>query len=277
MRPLDRLSDRRAIVALVAVWLALNAAYFVWNGPAEREPNRRAVLLSPRTLQFYESPQQWAGGVHLQRLGGNLPFRLLQPPDRSEARRSPLLLFLHGAGQCGRDNQQQLVGLPDQMSQPDWRRRFPCFVLAPQCPDNGSWSTRMEDLENLVIRVCEDFPVDRRRVYVTGLSMGGFGAWELAARRPELFAAVVPICGGGEASWAERLKTVPLWAVHGDADETIPVASSRNMIQAIRNAGGRPLFTELPGVGHDSWTQTYRDPDGVLRWVFEQANDHAER
>ncbi len=126
-------------------------------------------------------------------------------------------------------------------------------------------------VEDLMIQ----HPIDPERVYLTGLSMGGFGCWSLAAKEPNLFAAVVPICGGGNPTWAKRLIDVPIWAVHGDADETVPVKQSRTMIAAIREAGGQPIYTQLNGVEHDSWTQTYRDPYGVLSWMFEQRNERA--
>ena len=103
--------------------------------------------------------------------------------------------------------------------------------------------------------------------------MGGFGCWHLAARRPELFAAVVPLCGGGNIDNAESLVNVPIWAVHGDQDESVPVDESRKMIDAIRRAGGEPKYLELEGVGHDCRPQAYDDPDGVIAWMFSQVND----
>jgi len=114
-------------------------------------------------------------------------------------------------------------------------------------------------------------PVDLDRIYVTGLSMGGYGSWDLAIRTPEKFAAVVPICGGGDESQAARLLGVPIWAWHGDADPAVPVERSRRMIAAIRQAGGNPKYTELAGVGHDSWNPAYRDPHGPIPWLFEQS------
>ena len=102
--------------------------------------------------------------------------------------------------------------------------------------------------------------------------MGGYGCWSLAAKEPELFAAAVPICGGGDPTSASRLVKIPTWAVHGDVDRAVPVDQSRTMIAAIREAGGQPKYTELKGVEHDSWMQTYRDPNGVLKWRFEQRN-----
>jgi predicted peptidase len=113
--------------------------------------------------------------------------------------------------------------------------------------------------------------IDRRRVYLTGISMGGFGAWSLAARYPEAFAAVVPVCGRGDPEQARLLVGVPLWAVHGEADTVVAPEGSRCMIEAIRAAGGTPQYTELRGVGHSSWRQAFDDSSGVLAWMFAQA------
>jgi len=117
--------------------------------------------------------------------------------------------------------------------------------------------------------VLNDEPIDQDRVYLTGISMGGFGTWDLAARKPERFAAILPICGGGDERVAGHLTALPTWCFHGDADTAVPVARSRSMIAAVRAAGGRPVYSELPGVGHDSWTPAYRDPF-VLDWLFTQ-------
>jgi predicted peptidase len=134
----------------------------------------------------------------------------------------------------------------------------------------------VNDLEQLIEGLCRAYPIDRRRIYLTGLSMGGFGAWELAARRPELFAAVVPICGGGNVDVADRLVHVPIWAVHGADDTIVKVQTTRRMIAAVRAAGGSPRYTELPGVGHDSWRWTYSDGSGVVAWMFEQVNERPQ-
>jgi predicted peptidase len=135
----------------------------------------------------------------------------------------------------------------------------------------------MPDLESLVDHMRTLPSVDPQRVYLTGFSMGGYGAWGLAARRPDLFAAVVPICGGGDPRWGQALAAVPIWAVHGADDDVVPVRGSRDMIAAIRLAGGQPRYTELPGVRHDSWPQTYGDPQGVVPWMFDQVNQQRPR
>jgi len=130
----------------------------------------------------------------------------------------------------------------------------------------------MPELEALIQRTIRDHHIDPQRIYLTEFSMGGYGAWELAARRPDLFAAVVPICGGGDTKWAPSLKEVPLWAVHGAEDNTMdfPPIRSREMIQALRSAGGNPRYTELPGIGHDSWHKAYDPGSGIFTWMLHQ-------
>ena len=212
-------------------------------------------------------------------------YRLLRPPTVAAHARYPLVLFLHGAGERGRDNEKQLKYLPTWMAEPAMRAKHPCFLLAPQCRDDERWvdvswadtkSTRQGPPTTdmiAVIAALEEVlrtePVDPGRVYLTGLSMGGFGTWDLAARRPERFAAILPICGGGDEQTAARIAKLPIWCAHGDADEAVPVERSRNMIAALRAAGGSPHYVEMPGVGHDSWTPTYRDP-AALDWLFAQ-------
>ena len=216
----------------------------------------------------------------------SLPYRLLKPARIEPGKLYPLVLFLHGAGERGLDNQKQLAYLPTWLASDENRRSYPCFVIAPQCPDEMKWSNvdwtnpASEPLGEISqpMRLgrrhsgCGDREKSDRpgRVYLTGLSMGGYGSWELAERMPERFAALVPICGGGDEAQANRLVGLPIWAWHGEADEAVPVERSRRMIAAIKQAGGTPRYTELKGVGHDSWTAAYTGPDGVLPWMFEQ-------
>lgn len=128
----------------------------------------------------------------------------------------------------------------------------------------------MQVVIDILDQVIASSPIDRARLYLTGLSMGGFGTWDLGTRLADRWAAVAPICGGGDDLYADRLIGVPVWAWHGDADDVVPVAKSRRMIEAIRRSGGQPKYTELAGVGHDSWTPAYRDEHGILPWMFAQ-------
>lgn len=217
--------------------------------------------------------------------GAELRYRWHAPADAGAGGRLPLVLFLHGAGERGDDNHAQLKhGVEDILA---WSRDNgePCLLVAPQCPAESSWAAfdrGTRDLQGdaeptpamrlvigLLDELLRDQPVDPRRVYVTGLSMGGFGTWFLLARIPERIAAAVPICGGGDPSTAGRFKQVPVWAFHGARDPVVPPETTRRMIEALRREGALPGSTEYPDAGHDSWTATYRDGQ-VLRWIFSQ-------
>ncbi len=223
------------------------------------------------------------------------PYRLLRPDGATADSPLPLVVFLHGAGERGENNTAQLRHFPERwVSEPHLGKRHPAFVLAVQCPENEAWSgvDRREDgtwhvgaptvapamraVEELIRELAADPAVDRTRIYLTGLSMGGFGSWDLVARHGDWFAAVVPICGGGDVANAEAIVATetPIWNVHGQADGVVPVDLSRKTITAIRDAGGRVGHTELPGVGHDSWVWAY-GPQGVIDWMFAQQRPQA--
>ena len=206
----------------------------------------------------------------------SLPYRLMKPADYDASKKYPLVVFLHGAGERGDDNKAQLRhGIKDFVSDAA-RKKHPCFLIAPQCPRGKGWASFGKDsagagrlVLGLIDELRKEFTIDDKRIYLTGLSMGGFGTWDLLARKPDLFAAGIPICGGGDPAKAEKLAKIPIWAFHGDKDGAVNVDRTRKMIAAIKKAGGEPKYTEYKGVGHDSWTATYKDP-AVLEWLFAQ-------
>lgn len=217
-------------------------------------------------------------------------YRLLTPAGAAPGKRYPLVLFLHGAGERGSDNRSQINYLPTWMASPENRQRYACFVIVPQCRPETFWVETPRALDRavprqapgpqmqVVINILEDvlanYPVDTQRLYLTGLSMGGYGSWDLGTRLADRWAAVAPICGGGDELYADRLVGVPVWAWHGDRDDIVPVGKSRSMVEAIRRAGGDPKYTELSGVGHDSWMAAYTSADdGLLPWLFAQRKD----
>ena len=220
--------------------------------------------------------------------GLRMPYRLLVPEDSASA--YPLVLFFHGSGERGKDNKKQLVHGVERFARPDSRSRYPCFVLAPQCPIDLDkqpmmWTGERERMHLLkltpevaiplrtaleLLNMIEgNYPIDRDRIYITGISMGGYAAWEALIRHPQRFAAAIPVCGGGDVSHADRIKNIPVWAFHGSDDPVVPVECSRSMIKMIKNAGGQPLYTEYPGVGHNSWDRAYAEPE-LLSWLFSQ-------
>ncbi len=215
-------------------------------------------------------------------------YRLLAPETVGQGQVYPLVLFLHGAGERGTDNRVQIKYLPALLAHDKYRQEYPCFLVVPQCRPDRLWvetpraydraaprqapGPQMQIVINILGEVIHNHPVDPARLYLTGLSMGGYGSWDLGTRLADRWAAVAPICGGGDELYADRLTDVPVWAWHGDADEIVPVAKSRRMVEAIRHAGGQPKYTELPGVGHDSWTPAYSSPTGLVPWMFAQRN-----
>jgi predicted peptidase len=215
----------------------------------------------------------------------SIPYRLLKPEAVEPGKKYPLVLFLHGIGERGSNNSRQLTHGVGDFARPENRWKHPCFVVAPQCPLDDSWTplsslflwqvmrdeptAALKIVLELVDRLTADLPVDTHRVYITGLSMGGFGVWEAIARRPDLFAAAMPICGGGDAAGAVKFKDLPLWAFHGSIDITVPATRTTAMIDAMHRAGGKPRVTIFPAVGHICWTRVYPDPE-VMDWLFAQ-------
>ena len=243
-----------------------------------------AALAVAATVSAQSSPDPSAFTAGILEVDGQVyPYRLLEPlPELRDVPR-PLVVFLHGAGERGADNVAQLRWLPEVLAQPANRTAHPCFVLAVQCPTAARWvevpwadaapqplhadptpalRAVLRQLDVLVARP----DVDAARVYLTGLSMGGFGAFDLVAPAPERFAAVPAVCGGGAPATAERLVDVPFQVWHGAADRVVPVQRSRLMVEALGRAGAAVDYHELPEVGHDAWRQAY-GPDGFA-WLF---------
>jgi predicted peptidase len=213
--------------------------------------------------------------------GKSLRYRLYAPGSQVEGVRYPIVLFLHGLEAIGRDNHKQISGM-DRAGSQLWsaaasQAAHPCFVLAPQCPIGGLWvnmltrrpSASLRRVMELLQELERQYPLDRDRVYVTGQSIGGFGAWALVTEYPGYFAAAVPICGGGSTRRARLLANTAIWAFHGSADPVVPVFESRRMISAVRKAGGNPRYTEYPLRLHNVWDTAYAEP-GLVEWVFRQ-------
>ncbi|HON93021.1 MAG TPA: prolyl oligopeptidase family serine peptidase [Sedimentisphaerales bacterium] len=179
----------------------------------------------------------------------------------------PVMLFLHGAGERGSDlNKVKVHGPPKLIEQ---GKDLPFIVVSPQCPAGTWWTEQLDALTALLDDVQTRYAVDVNRVYLTGLSMGGFGSWALGCRYPNRFAAIVPICGGGEWFLAERLKNVPVWAFHGAKDSVVPLRQSQEMVDALKRAGGNVQLTVYPEANHDSWTETYNNPK-LYEWLLSQ-------
>jgi predicted peptidase len=214
-----------------------------------------------------------------------LPYRLFSPKVLEAGKQYPVVLFLHGAGERGDDNEAQLRHGLSHFASEQCQARHPAFLVVPQCPKGKKWSevdwalpksplpeqpsSSMNLAMQILDRLIQQKLVDPKRVYVTGISMGGYGTWDAATRWPQRFAAAVPVCGGGDEDRAASLVHLPIWCFHGDADKAVLVERSRNMIEAVRKAGGQPKYSEYPGVGHNSWDKAYADPD-LYEWLFAQ-------
>lgn len=202
---------------------------------------------------------------------GQLPYQLFTPAIKP-GEKYPLVLFLHGAGERGDDNTAQLKHGAREFIKPENQAKHPCFVIAPQCPKEQWWAGENVDTALAIVEQFSNDPrIDTKRIYITGLSMGGFGTWSALAKEPKLFAAAIPICGGGDPATAERFKHIPIRVYHGDADTVITPDKSQAMIDALKAAGAKDAtLTLYPNVGHNSWAQSYANPE-VMAWLFTQS------
>ena len=214
-----------------------------------------------------------------------LPYRLLAPEKIDAGKKYPILLFFHGAAQRGNDNESQLADIPPLLKDSAGRKKYPCYILIPQCPNGKQWvevnwrdSTevmpeKISDVENLSMQLLNDMEkklaVDTSKIYVVGLSMGGFAVWDLICRFPEKFAAAVPICGGGDEAQAKKIIQIPIWAFHGKQDDFVPYSRSENMVAAVNKSGGNAKLTLYPNEKHASWNEVFADPE-LFKWLFAQ-------
>lgn len=221
-----------------------------------------------------------------------LRYRVLYPENYNPAKKYPLILLLHGAGERGNDNEAQLIHGSGLFTDPANRQQYPAIVVFPQCPRNDFWAridrdpNRKDSLNGLyfpserpigkslglVSELLDSLAaiVNTKKIYVGGLSMGGMGTFELLWRKPGFFAAAFPICGGGDpAKVKEYARKFPIWVFHGDKDNTVLPANSRLMVNALKAAGAKVKYTEYPGVGHNSWDNAFKEPD-LLKWLLSQ-------
>jgi predicted peptidase len=208
-----------------------------------------------------------------QRAEVNYLLFLPQGYEANGGKRWPLILFLHGAGERGTNIWKVAThGPPKHVAT---MRDFPFIVVSPQCPEGQIWSRDV--LLGLLDEVMAKYPVDKKRVYLTGLSMGGYGTWDLGLAHPERFAAIVPICGGGQTilvllssrDKASALKSLGVWAFHGGKDPVVPLEESQRMVDALKKARVEDVqLTVYPEAGHDSWTETYKNPK-LYEWLLQ--------
>ncbi len=201
------------------------------------------------------------------------PYLLFLPQGYGEIPKEwPMIFFLHGAGERGDDVELVKKHGPPKIVEESLD--FPFVVLSPQCPEEKWWSP--DSLIVLLDEIVSKYAIDEERIYLTGLSMGGFGTWSLACEYPERFAAAVPICGGGIPYRTRNMVNIPTWVFHGAKDAVVPLEESEDMVKALTKYGGDVRLTVYPEAGHDSWTETYNNPD-LYQWFLSHRRQDPEQ
>jgi predicted peptidase len=221
------------------------------------KPNKTAPSNAPRQTEESFQPKDDSQGYR---------YLLYKPSSKPSKGKWPLLVFLHGRGERGNNLNLVKKHGPAKIVE---SKDLPFIVASPQCPRTDLW-WKPEIVTGMVDDLLQKHPIDPDRVYLTGLSQGGFGTWATAAEYPKKFAAIAPVCGGGKTEWAKKYGSLPIWNFHGDADKVVPVRLSRVLVEAIKKAGGKIKHTEYPGVRHDSWTKTYRNPK-LYEWFLSHS------
>lgn len=210
--------------------------------------------------------------------GNSLDYLFMKPLEYDTTLKYPLVICLHGGPQSVKFKKALITEPAPLLSKRLNREKYPAFLFVPQAPPAQSWGGMpyASSIDTLLIEAIqslkESYAIDEDRLYLTGISMGGYGTWHLLGTHAEMFAAAIPMCGAGDPSMASNMVDVPVWAFHGSKDKNVPVSGSRQMIVAIEEAGGDPKYTEFPGVAHHVWPHV-QETDGVLDWLFEQKRE----
>lgn len=250
------------------------------------------VLFILISFTGYAQHSAYLKEIFTDRAGHNLPYRLLHPLNIEENASYPLVIFLHGSGERGDDNERQLIHGRELFADSLRRIQYPAYVLFPQCPKEMTWCSVNIDTSRYPLILSYDYlqtpewpltatielieflsnkyQIDRSRLYISGLSLGGMAVFEFVYRYPNLFAAALPICGGGnDKQYDKRVRSVPFRIYHGDADKAVDVGESRKMVKRLKKIGCRVEYIEYRGVGHNSWDHAFADPE-FLNWMFQQ-------
>lgn len=243
------------------------------------------------SLEFVAAQDEYERSVFVSSSGDSLNYRLLEPEVMQAGEKYPLVLFLHGAGERGNDNEKQLTHGGQMFLNPVNREKYPAFVLFPQCPESGYWAyeNRPQSFIPTQMPVGKEMPsvfqavkelldmylanpqVDKSRIYIMGLSMGAMGTYDMVSRFPDIFAAAVPICGTINPTRLSAARNVAFRIFHGDADDVVPVAGSRQAYKVLKAAGASVEYIEFPGCNHGSWNLAFNYPD-FMKWIFDQRN-----
>ena len=270
------------LTLFLGLWIGLTGISRAEDAASENSPPEpgKEVL---RTIAVPASQSYWSNEGNVDQLGEIKPadgtktetmhYWIFLPTDDSAKTEHgyPLLIFLHGAGERGSIPEAVKMHGPPKLVETEKGATWPFITVSPQCPGGQYWSP--DQLLVLLNKVAADYDVDPGRIYITGLSMGGYGTWMLLDVAGDRFAAAAPLCGGCSPNKAGKMVNIPVWMFHGDADGAVPVERSKVMEAAIRARGGQKVkLTLYPGVGHDCWTETYNNPE-LYRWFLEQRND----
>jgi predicted peptidase len=223
--------------------------------------------------------------------GESISYRILFPERYDKTKKYSVVLFLHGSGERGSDNEKQLVHGAKLFLAKENREKYPAIIIFPQCPENSWWASEIKNPSNPKLRIFDykkEIPqtlklaieltkhiiksesVDKNSVYISGLSMGGMGTFEAVYRFPKMFTAAAPICGAGDPnSYSKKQTKTSFWIFHGDQDKSVDVENSRLMYSRLKNLKANVLYTEYPNVGHDSWTNAFAEPE-YLKWLFSK-------
>ena len=269
-------SFSKSLMALVVILALILPLVFGFRMDGQSLATNTVDPASVKLAQTFEAR------TYVNSRGEAMSYRLLKPLDYDSTKKYPLMVCLHGGAGWGTDNIKQIEGSLEAqiLSSPENRKKYPAFLFVPQCPPGTGWGGRMlADLkpqDSLVFEIIDslenEFAIDTRRLYVMGHSLGGYGVWYFMCSRPTVFAAAVPMAGEGDVTLAENIVDVPVWAFHGRFDRNVPVSGSRNIIEALRKAGGNPKYTEYPYVGHSIWGEVEETPE-LMNWIFAQKRE----
>ena len=234
---------------------------------------RFLLLLLALCLGLTLKAQSFVQTEYKDAKGTQLRYAILKPAKIKPETKYPLLVSLHGSGGRGSKKWQGNCAANKVLSQPAMRQKYPCYIIAPTVNRNQRWSgAPLTALIELVKSSLKKHAIDPTRIYVTGQSMGGAGTYSAIMAEPNLFAAAVPVGGRGQPDQAKKIVHIPIWIFHGELDRVVPTIASRNMVAALKKAGGKPIYTEYAGVRHNSWTPAYAD-EKLWVWLFEQKRE----
>jgi predicted peptidase len=242
----------------------------VWGSKLVIESQPNTVTESAKRMA-----EPFEARTYVSKSGNTLRYRFMKPIDDDPKKKYPLVLCLHHGGTHGTDNIIQIdgSGAAQLLSSSGNRNTYPAFIFVPQCPQMYTWADIGESVIETLQSLESAYTVDPKRIYVTGVSGGGYGSWYFICAHPKMFAAAIPVCGAGDTSLAKNIIDIPIWVFQGEQDNLFPARLSREMIAALRKAGGHPRYTEFPGEGHNIWGQV-SETQGLLDWLFAQERDN---